>query len=184
MIKQLAACALAGAAISPTWASSSYVDLGTLVPDSGTLSYDGLADGGPGAMDYLYFRVSSATRSLTFDYGPGQSQGIADLAWWELWSNPAGQLSSHSDSDWQRLASGAAEGSEILSVTADHAFEEGKLYKLRLGFNEADCCSRDYAVRLSGVPAVIPVPEASTWAMMTAGLAMLTLWSRRRRQRG
>ncbi|MFT4102959.1 MAG: TonB-dependent receptor plug domain-containing protein [Burkholderiaceae bacterium] len=42
--------------------------------------------------------------------------------------------------------SGSAEGSEILTVTTDHAFEEGKLYKLRLGFNEADCCSRDYAV--------------------------------------
>lgn len=171
MIKPLAACLLAGAALSPTWASSVY--LGALDPGSTSVGYNGVVTHGGDPIDYLYFNVSQSTGSLTFDYGPGQSMGIARLEWWQLWSNAGGE--------WTEFKRGSAPGSEPLTVTTEFGFDQSVQYKLRLGFAEPHCCSRDYSVKISG-GAVTPVPETAPWAFAAAGFGALAWWSRRRRR--
>ena len=155
-------------------------DLGTLT-NGGLLQVDGsrltTVDGGSSSDFYSFTLVEQMW--VTFTLTPDSASAMPVLGLFQGSSVATGTLASATDDD---------AGDSVSRLTFNMKLSAGTYYTAVMGyrahwwdFDGGGDAGWDYRLKLSGWTPAAPVPEASTLAMMMAGLGLLGLASRRRR---
>lgn len=155
-------------------------DLGTLT-NGGLLQVDGsrlTTTGGGSSSDFYSFTLAEQMW-VTFTLTPDRASAMPVLGLFQGSSVATGTLASATDDD---------AGDGVSRLTFNMNLSAGTYYTAVMGyrahwwdFDGGGDAGWDYRLKLSGWTPAAPVPEASTLAMMMAGLGLLGLASRRRR---
>lgn len=154
--------------------------LGTLPLDS-SLSVDGsrMSNVAGGSSTDFYSVVLPQRMWLTLTLTPDSASAMPVLGLFQGSSVATGTLASATDDD---------AGDSVSRLTFNMKLSAGTYYTAVMGyrahwwdFDGGGDAGWDYRLKLSGWTPAAPVPEASTLAMMMAGLGLLGLASRRRR---
>ena len=134
--------------------------------------------GGGSSSDFYSFTLAEQMW-VTFTLTPDSASAMPVLGLFQGSSVATGTLASATDDD---------AGDSVSRLTFNMKLSAGTYYTAVMGyrahwwdFDGGGDAGWDYRLKLSGWTPAAPVPEASTLAMMMAGLGLLGLASRRRR---